>query len=69
MFDGFYIYTYYQTRDGNQPYITCFERVDGQQLNIHGDQNFAPVEFAGAATTVLFYVSVSGYHNNSFVAL
>ena len=59
MFDAFYIYTYYQTRDGNQVYIRCSEIGDLLGgLDIHDDQNFVPVEFAGAVTTVLFYVSV-----------
>ena len=58
MFDAFYIYTYYQSREGNVPYIICSERGDLFGLDIHGDQNFVPVEFAGAVTTVLFYVRI-----------
>ena len=59
MFDAFYIYSYYQSRDGNMPYIKCGENGDILgRFDIHGDQNFVPVEFAGAVTTVLFYVSI-----------
>lgn len=59
MFDAFYIYTYYQNREGNlaRVYITCTEKGDFLG-NIHGDQNYVPVEFAGAVTAVLFYVSI-----------
>lgn len=56
MFDAFYIYTYYQNRNNNPVYITCIAIFDG--VDIHGDQNFVPVEFAGAVTAVLFYVSI-----------
>lgn len=58
MFDAFYIYTFYQNRANNPVYITCSEKFDHLGLDIHGDQSFAPVEFAGAVTAVLFYVSV-----------
>lgn len=57
MFDAFYIYTYYQRREGNNVYIVCQASIDGI-IDIHGDQNFVPVEFAGAVTAVLFYVSI-----------
>lgn len=41
--------------------MTCGERVDvNGGLDIHGDLNFVPVEFAGAVATVLFYVSICG---------
>ena len=56
MFDAFYIYTYYQRREGNNVYVICQAFIDG--VDIHGDQNFVPVEFAGAVTAVLFYVSI-----------
>ena len=55
MFDAFYIYAHYQ---GNDVYVLCGERGDLSGINIHGDQNFVPVEFAGAVVTVLFYVSI-----------
>ncbi len=59
MFDAFYIYTYYQTRDDNPVYIRCGEIRDiSNGFDIHGDQNYVPVEFAGAVTAVLFYVSI-----------
>jgi hypothetical protein len=59
MFDAFYIYSYYQRRDGNPVYIRCGEIRDIFDGNdIHGDQNYVPVEFAGAVTAVLFYVSI-----------
>lgn len=57
MFDAFYIYTYYQLREGNNVYIVCQASID-EIIDIHGDQNFVPVEFAGAVTAVLFYVSI-----------
>ena len=59
MFDAFYIYAYYQQRREDQLYIICSEVGDFfGNIDIHGDQNFAPVEFAGAVTAVLFYVSI-----------
>lgn len=59
MFDAFYIYYYYQTRNNRAVHVLCGELVDVLGgLNIHGNQNFVPVEFAGAITTVVFYVSV-----------
>lgn len=61
MFDAFYIYTFYQSRANNQLYIVCSEAVDffgDGGIDIHGDQAFVPVEFAGAMTAVLFYVSI-----------
>ena len=57
MFDAFYIYMYYKGRDGQLTHVLCGERGDFGGLDIHGDQNFVPVEFAGAVATVLFYVS------------
>ena len=61
MFDAFYIYTFYQIRANNldQLYILCGEIQDfSGGPDIHGDQSFAAVEFAGAVTAVLFYVSI-----------
>lgn len=61
MFDAFYIYMYYQRRGSRTFHVTCGERVDvNGGLDIHGDLNFVPVEFAGAVATVLFYVSICG---------
>lgn len=59
MFDALYIYDYYQRRDERAVYVRCSELGDVLPLDIHGDQKFVPVEFAGAMTTVLFYVSVN----------
>ena len=60
MFDAFYIYTYYRQRNGSlSQYITCIDHRDLLNTDIHGEKNFAPVEFAGAVTTVLFYVCTS----------
>ena len=60
MFDAFYIYSHYRQRsNGLSQYVICMERFDSINLDIHGDQNFVPVEFAGAVTTVLFYVCTS----------
>lgn len=59
MFDAFYIYSYYQNRDNNPVYIQCIAILDWIDGNdIHGNQNFVPVEFAGVVTAVLFYVSI-----------
>lgn len=58
MMDAFYIYTHYRTRNGGDLYVLCGEVRDlSLGLDIHGQQNFIPVEFAGAIATVLFYVS------------
>ena len=60
MFDAVYIYMYYQRRDGRSFHVICGETTDvSGGLDIHGALNFVPVEFAGAVTTVLFYVSVA----------
>ena len=62
MFDAFYIYMYYQRMGGRPFHVTCGEKVDVSAsggLDIHGNLNFVPVEFAGAVTTVFFYVSVT----------
>ena len=60
MFDAFYIYSHYRQRNEDlSQYITCIDNRDWPNLDIHGEQNFAPVEFAGAVTTILFYVCTS----------
>lgn len=59
MFDAFYIYSHYQRRNTDlSQYVLCGEAIDLLTLDIHGQQNFVPVEFAGVVTTVLFYVSM-----------
>ena len=58
MFDAFYIYTHYQLKNDGGVHVLCGEVNDFLGLDIHAEHKFVPVEFAGAVTTVLFYVSL-----------
>lgn len=62
MVDGVAIYDYL-TEDQNKKFLVCRDVLvssTGTQ-DIHGDSKHIPVEFAGALTAVVFYVSHSKY--------
>ena len=59
MLDAFYIYTHHQLRNGGNIHVLCVEVNDAFGLDIHADHKFVPVEFTGAVTTVLLYVSLN----------
>jgi hypothetical protein len=64
MVDGIAIYDYL-TEDQNSKFLVCRDvLVNGRfagRPDIHGDGKHIPVEFAGALTAVVFFVSHSKY--------
>ena len=60
MVDGVAIYDYL-TEDQNKKFLTCRDVLSPDRPDIHGDSKHIPVEFAGALTAAVFYVSHSKY--------
>lgn len=64
MVDGVSIYDYL-TQDQSSKFLVCRDVLVGGRFegrpDIHGDGKHIPVEFAGALTAVVFYVSHSEY--------
>lgn len=63
MVDGVAIYDYL-VDDNSRKFLICRDALASSSLvrftraeDIHGDAKYIPIEFAGAATSLLFYVS------------
>ena len=62
MVDGVAIYDYL-TEDPSKKFLMCRDILNPRDRpDIHGDSKHIPVEFAGALTAVVFYVSHSKYN-------
>ncbi len=60
--DGLGIYHYYQSQNSDSPLFFCTDVYHSslgvlQPPDISGGDNYIPIEFAGVAIAMLFYVS------------